>query len=451
MAVSTNIPGPKGLPITGNLLAFRKDPLGFLMKAFQEHGDVVRIRFGPSRYVYLISDPEQIKEVLLTKQSAFTKAKGLQTAKAVVGEGILTSEGEAHMRQRRLMQPSFRKDRIVKYASAMVDLTENMLQSWKDGEQRSLTDDMMRLTLQIISRTMFGTSISTGVEEIGHAIDVGMKYVSHKATSVIDIPDNIPTKANVKFKQAAHTLDEVIYRIIEERRKEPDSGHSDLLSMLLTVRDEETGSGMSDKQVRDEVMTIFIAGHETTANTLSWTWYLLSQHPEVENKLWEELDRVLSGRKPTIEDMDQLQYTQQVIWESMRMYPAVWAVNRLVHEQVDIGGRIFEPGDTLMMSQFVMHRNPKYYDNADQFIPERFAGDLLKRIPQFAYFPFGGGPRVCIGNNFALMEATLLFATIASKFKLRLAPGHHEVVPEPLVTLRPKNGLNMVISARNRS
>ncbi|MDF2964209.1 MAG: cytochrome [Paenibacillus sp.] len=449
--VSTKAPGPKGLPISGNLLAFRKNPLDFLVKTQQEFGDIVHLRFGPVRHLYLISDPELIKEVLLTKQKSFQKARGLQTAKAVVGEGVLTSEGEAHLRQRRLMQPSFRKDRVTRYADAMVQLTEDLLTTWQDGQERSITDDMMELTLNIITRTMFGTSLKGGLHDIGHAVDVGMKYVSNKASSIFNLPESLPTKSNLEFKQAAKTLDEVIYSIIEERRNNRNNNgpSDDLLSMLLAAKDEEDGTGMTDQQVRDEVMTIFLAGHETTANTLSWTWYLLSQHPEAEQKLWQELDRVLGGKKPGIEDLEKLDYLQQVIWESMRLFPAVWAVNREVTEEVEIGGHLFKPGDTLMMSQFIMHRNPKYYDHPEQFIPDRFAGgDLLKRIPQFAYFPFGGGPRVCIGNNFALMEASLILAVIGSRYKLSLVPNHPEVEPEPLVTLRPKSGLRMVVTAR---
>ncbi|KZE82206.1 cytochrome P450 [Paenibacillus elgii] len=448
MSLTTPIPGPKGLPLSGNLLAFRKDPLAFLMKARQQYGDVAHIRFGPSRHVYLISDPEQIKEVLLTKQSAFRKAKGLQTAKAVVGEGILTSEGEKHMRQRRLMQPSFRKDRIGSYAEAMIDYGEKMLASWKSGETRDIMDDMMQLTLDIITHTMFGTSITNGVNDISHAIDVGMKYVTHKATSVIDIPESFPTKSNLEFKQSAATLDKVIFGIIEERRKNPDASRGDLLSMLLAARDEEDGSGMSDQQVRDEVMTIFLAGHETTANTLSWTWYLLSQNPEAEKAFHEELDQVLDGRRPTHSDLEKLPYTQHVVSESMRLYPAAWAINREVQQEVEIGGNTYMPGDTLMMSQYVMHRRRDYFEEPERFKPERFAGDLLKKIPAFSYFPFGGGPRVCIGNNFALMEAALLLATIGSRYTLRLTPDHPPVEPEPLVTLRPKGGLRMVVTAR---
>lgn len=442
--------GPKGLPISGNLLAFRKDPLGFLRRAAEQYGDVVHIRFGPNRHVYLLNDPEHIKEVLVAKQASFRKAKGLQTAKAVVGEGILTSEGAHHLRQRRLMQPFFRKDRVNGYAGTMVSQTEKLLDTWKDGQERLISDDMMELTLSIITETMFGTNLTEGVAEIGRAVEKGMRYVSRKASSFIDLPESFPSKSRKDFEESAKLLDDVIFSIIEQRRKNPQEHAEDLLSMLLAARDEEDGSGMTDRQVRDEVTTIFLAGHETTANTLSWTWYLLSQHPEAERKFADELDAVLGGRTPTVDDVDRLTYTQQIIQESMRLYPAAWAINREAVEDVEIGGNRFKQGDTLMMSQYVMHRNPKYYADPDEFRPERFAGDFLKTLPQFAYFPFGGGPRICIGNNFALLEAALILATIGSRFRLRLAPGHPPVVPEPLITLRPRDGLRMIVETRRR-
>ncbi|MEF3302583.1 cytochrome P450 [Paenibacillus sp. GYB003] len=449
--MSTNTPaGPKGLPITGNLLAFRKNPLRFLEQSFREYGELVHLRFGPSRHLYLLTNPDWIKEVLLTKQHHFRKAKGLQTAKAVVGEGILTSEGDKHLRQRRLMQPSFRKDRISLYGDSMVRHAERLIERWRDGETRVVTDDMMKLTLDIITETMFGTQLDGGVEEIGRAIDVGMKYVSRKASSIIDLPAGFPTKSNREFQEASKLLDGVIYSIIERRRKHAGEGgeaRRDLLSMLLAARDED-GSAMTDEQVRDEVMTIFIAGHETTANTLSWTWYLLTQNPEAERKFHDELDAVLGGRAPTVDDLEKLNYLQLLLWESMRVYPAVWAINREVADEVEIGGHRFRPGDTIMMSQYVMHRNPNYYDDPERFRPERFENDFLKTIPQFAYFPFGGGPRVCIGNNFALMEAALILATIGRRYKLRLADRHPPIELEPLVTLRPKPGLTMVATAR---
>ncbi|MGO0059288.1 cytochrome P450 [Brevibacillus fluminis] len=448
--MTTQISGPRGLPLSGNLLSFRKDPLSFLTRAASEYGDVAHIRMGPSRHAYLISNPEYIKEILVVKQAHFKKAKGLQVAKLVVGEGILTNEGKEHLRQRRLMQPAFHRDRIAGYGDIMVEEAVNHIDAWKDGETLDIHHEMMRLTLAIITRTMFGANVSSNADEIGRAIEVGLQYISKKATSVLDIPLEVPTKGNREFQQAAELLDKTIYAIIDARRKEPPgTEHTDLLAMLLAARDEEDGTGMSDKQVRDEVMTIFVAGHETTANTLSWTWYLLSQHPEIEARFHQELDEVLEGRVPAVDDIPHLPYVNQIVQESMRLYPAAWMINREVVEEVEIGGYHFKPGEILMMSQFVMHRDPRFYDEPDRFKPERFdGGDLLKRNPQFAYFPFGGGPRICIGNNFALMESALLLATIGQRFRISRGENEPAAIPEPVVTLRPKNGMKMTIHQR---
>ncbi len=446
--MNLTIPGPKGLPISGNLLAFRRDPLGFLQEAAREHGDIVHFRFGPQRHIYLLTNPDHIKEVLVSKQAHFRKAKGLQVAKVVVGEGILTSEGKKHLRQRRLMQPAFHRERIASYGQTMVDHALVMMDQWRDQEERNIHDDMMKVTLAIITETMFGKGLKQDTDKIGQAIEVGLHYVSTKASSFIDIPLSVPTRSNVRFREAAEMLDKAIYDIIDERRKREGEGRTDLLAMLLAARDEDDGTGMTDQQVRDEVMTIFLAGHETTANTMSWIWYLLATHPEAEQKLHSELQEVLGGRPPVVDDIPRLSYVNQIITEAMRLYPAAWAISREVVDEVEIGGQKFQPGETLMMSQYVMHRNPKYYENPDQFIPERFAGDLLKKLPSFAYFPFGGGPRVCIGNNFALMETALLLSTIAQRFRIRLAHPDRPVEPEPLVTLRPKNGLQVVLEKR---
>lgn len=442
--------GPKGLPISGNVLAFRRDTLKFIHDAAKEYGDVVHFRFGPKRHVYMLNNPDMIKEVLVTKQANFRKAKGLQVARAVVGDGILTSEGKKHIRQRRLMQPAFHRDRIAGYGDAMVRQGVELMEDWKDGEMRDIHQDMMKVTLAIITETMFGKIIKEGADKIGHAIDVGLKYVSTKATSFIDIPLSVPTRSNREFVESSEVLDKTIYGLIEERRKSTDS-HTDLLAMLLAARDEDDGQGMTDEQVRDEVMTIFVAGHETTANTMSWIFYLLATHPEVEQKLHDELKSVLGGRLPTVADIPNLTYVNLIISETLRLYPAAWTINREVAEPVEIGGHTYEPGDTLMMSQYVMHRQEKYFEDPDEFRPERFAGDLLKRIPAYAYFPFGGGPRVCIGNNFALMEAALLLATIAQRYRLRLAEPDQKVELEPVVTLRPKNGLPMRLEKREQN
>lgn len=447
--MNLTVSGPKGLPISGNLLAFRRDTLRYIQETAKEYGEVVHFRFGPKRHVYLLTNPDQIKEVLVTKQAHFRKAKGLQVARAVVGDGILTSEGEKHMRQRRLMQPAFHRDRIKEYGQVMVRQTVDLMEEWKDGEIRDIHHDMMKVTLAIITETMFGKTVKEEADKIGQAIDVGLKYVSNKATSFIDIPLSVPTKSNREFVDSSEVLDKTIYDLIEEGRKNESKGRTDLLSMLLMARDEDDGKGMTDEQVRDEVMTIFVAGHETTANTMSWIFYLLATHPEVEQKLHEELEAVLEGRLPTAEDVPKLVYANQIVQETLRLYPAAWTINREVAEQVEIGGHVYEPGDTLMISQYVMHRDPRYYDEPERFMPERFAGDLLKRIPAFAYFPFGGGPRICIGNNFALMEAALLLATIAQRYRLHLKEPGQVVEPEPLVTLRPKNGLPMRLEKRS--
>ncbi|QRG68483.1 cytochrome P450 [Brevibacillus choshinensis] len=445
--MNETITGPKGLPITGNLLAFRRNPLEFIQSSAKTHGDVALLRFGPKRNVYLLTNPDQIKEVLVTKQGHFRKGKGLQVARAVVGDGILTSEGKKHLRQRRLMQPAFHRERIATYGNVMVQQGVELMQEWKDGEVRDIHHDMMKVTLAIITATMFGKSVKEGADEIGHAIDIGLKYVANKASSFIDIPLSVPTRSNRQFLESNETLDKTIYSLIEERRSSGETG-ADLLGMLLAARDEDDGQGMTDEQVRDEVMTIFVAGHETTANTMSWIFYLLATHPEVEKKLHDELATVLGGKLPTVEDLPQLTYTSLIVQETLRLYPAAWTINREVVEEVEIGGRMYQPGETLMMSQYVMHRDERFYENPNEFIPERFAGDLLKQIPAYAYFPFGGGPRVCIGNNFALMEAALLLATIAQRYRMRLAQANQVVEPEPLVTLRPKNGLPMRLEKR---
>lgn len=447
--MNLTVSGPKGLPISGNLLAFRRDTLRYIQETAREYGEVVHFRFGPKRHVYLLTNPDQIKEVLVTKQAHFRKAKGLQVARAVVGDGILTSEGEKHMRQRRLMQPAFHRDRIKEYGQVMVRQGVDLMEEWKDGEIRDIHHDMMKVTLAIITETMFGKTVKEEADKIGQAIDVGLKYVSSKASSFIDIPLSVPTRSNREFLASNEVLDKTIYDLIEEGRKNAGSGRTDLLNMLLMARDEDDGKGMTDEQVRDEVMTIFVAGHETTANTMSWIFYLLATHPEVEQKLHEELEAVLGGRLPTAEDVPALVYANHIVQETLRLYPAAWTINREVAEQVEIGGHVYEPGDTLMISQYVMHRDPRYYDEPDRFMPERFAGDLLKRIPAFAYFPFGGGPRICIGNNFALMEAALLLATIAQRYRLQLKEPRQVVEPEPLVTLRPKNGLPMRLEKRS--
>lgn len=422
---------------------FAKDPLAFLLER-RKLGDVVRIRLKPFQNFYVLYQPDDICEVLVTKQDCFHKARGLQKLKVAVGEGLLTSEREEHRRQRKMIQPHFSAMQIGRYADQMVLETVDLINQWENGEERWIDRDMMALTLSIITKTMFGTEMHQDTERIRQALDIVQKRVVERTRAIFDFHEILPTKKNRELKHAVESLREMIDRIIEQRRTKDKKETDDLLSSLLAAWDEE-GNELTEEELRDQVMTIFLAGHETTAHTLSWTWYLLSQHPEVETKLSHEMNEVLSGRAPRYQDVRQLRYATQIIQESMRLYPAAWAIPRQVVKRVEIGKRRFEPGDIILISQYAMHRDPDYFEQPQEFIPERFSPEVLKNIPPYAYFPFGGGPRVCVGNHFAMMESVLILVTIAQRYKLRVAQPHPPVVPEPLITMRPKNGLIMQI------
>lgn len=310
-----------------------------------------------------------------------------------------------------------------------------------------ITEEMIWLALAIITELMFGKPIQEGYPDLERAVDVSAENVVRRSLSPFNIPLAVPTRRNVEFKKAIRQVDEIILGIIEERRKRLNSASHDLLSMLLTVRDEQ-GNGLTDEEVRNQATTIFMAGHETSAYALSWTWYLLSQDSRVEAKFWEELDTVLGGRLPTFEDVPRLSYTQLIVMESLRLYPPVWLLNRDVVEDVEIGGHVFEKGDSVWFSQFVMQRRAEYFEEPDAFLPERFEGELLKRIPSFAYFPFGGGPRLCVGNHFAMMEMVLVMAVIGQRFQLRLAEGHKKVEPLGMLSLKPRDGVRMRVVKR---
>ncbi|RFU66050.1 cytochrome P450 [Peribacillus glennii] len=437
---------PNGRLITGHLKDFQEDPLGFLRKA-ANYGQVAKMRFGPFKHVYLISDPEMIKEVLVTKQKYFVKSKDFHALKPILGEGLLTSEKDTHMRQRRLIQPAFKRSHINNYGQDMIEVTAEHLSNWNDGEERSITQDMMDITLAIISKTMFGMDLKEGYSIVGEPIETAMRMAIKRMRTIINLPLWIPTKSNRELKKAIDELNAAVYRFIENRRQE-SVVHEDMLGILMAARDQEDGIGMTDTQVRDELMTIFLAGHETTANALSWTLYLLSQHPEAEKKLFDEIDSVIGSRNPVPGDFINLPYTQNVIWESMRIYPPAFVIGREADEDVVIGGYHFKKGDTIMVSQYVMHHKQEYFPDPEAFRPERFENNFVKTIPTFAYFPFGGGPRVCIGNHFALMEAVLVLATITRRFKVKLPPDHHPVIPYPSITLRPRSGLRMIVKER---
>ncbi len=421
------------------------NPLEYFTKLARDYGDVAGMRVLKFKSIF-INHPDAIEEVLVTNARKFTKGKVLRANRHVFGEGLLTSEGEFWLRQRRLAQPAFHRGRIASYASTMVEYTQRLLEDWRDGEERDAHKEMMRLTLQIVGKTLFDADVARDARDVGKSLELLLEIGADFRRTIL-IPHWVPTPTNLRVKREVTQIEKILYRIIAERRA---SGHDagDLLSMLLAAQDED-GSKMTDKQLRDETITLFLAGHETTASTLSWTWWLLAQNPAVEKKLHAELDSVLGGRPPSFEDLSKLSYTGHVITESLRLYPAAWGMARLVVEDHEVAGYPVTKGMGVAMAQWVVHRDPRWYDAPEKFQPERWEGDLLKRLPRFAYFPFGGGPRQCIGNSFALMEAALLLATIAQKFRLRLV-ADHPVVPLASITLRPRHGVRVLLESRQQ-
>jgi cytochrome P450 len=443
-------PGPRGEPLLGNLRDMARDSLGFLMKSALTYGDVVRFRFL-SEEMILINHPDHIKHVLQDNNHNYDKDTfDYRLLKIAVGNGLLTSDGDTWLRQRRLIQPAFHRQRLVALGTLMTDSTQALLDQWQAesdrGQPVDIAHEMMRLTLRIVGRALFSIDISSEADEFGQAFTVVNKYLTDRFYNLLPLPLSFPTPNNRRAQTALHTLNRVVQEIIDERRAGGD-GKDDLLSMLLQARDAETGQGMNDRQVRDEVMTILLAGHETTANALSWTWYLLSKHPTVAHRHLAELDRVLGGRPPTVEDLTDLPYNRMVIEEAMRLYPPAWAISRKAIADDQIEGYTIPANSIVFMSAYTMHRHPAFWENPEGFDPERFTPERSAERPQFAYFPFGGGPRLCIGSNFAMQEAQLLLATIARQYRLELVPGHN-VVPEPLITLRPRGGLPMWIRPR---
>jgi cytochrome P450 len=419
------------------------DPLGYFTQIVRDYGDCAGIQILNFR-ILLINHPDHIEDVLVNHPRKFIKGRVLQANKRVFGRGLLTSEGDFWLRQRRLAQPAFHRARIAGYASTMVTYAERLLHEWRDGEERDIHKEMMRLTLQIVGKTLFDADVERDSQDIGKSLELLLELGANFRRTIF-IPQWIPTPTNLRLERAIRQIENVLYRIIAEKRSSGrDAG--DLLSMLLAAQDED-GSRMTDQQLRDEAITLFLAGHETTANTLSWTWWLLAQNPAVEAKLHAELNTVLAGRSPSLDDLPKLVYTNHVITESLRLYPPAWGTARTAIEDLEIAGFSVPKGSGVSFAQWTVHRDPRWYDAPEEFRPERWEGDLLKRLPRFAYFPFGGGPRQCIGNTFALMESDLVLATIAQHFRFRLVEGH-PVVPLASITLRPRHGIRATLESR---
>ena len=439
-------PGPRRIVPLSGLFAYRKGPLPFFQNLAAQYGDISYFKLGPQE-AFFLNHPDYIKDVLVTNHQNFIKGLALQRAKRLLGEGLLTSEGDFHRRQKRLAQPAFHRARIASYAGVMTDYASQTRARWRDGDALDMSEEMMRLTLGIVGKTLFDADVVSDARQVGEAMTVVMDLFNTITIPFFELLQKLPLPQFRRFDQAKARLDGIIYRLIEERRRSGED-RGDLLSMLLLAQDTEGDSGgMTDEQLRDEVMTIFLAGHETTANALTWTWYLLSQNPEAEAKLHEEIDRVLQGRLPTFEDVAQLKYTEMVLAESMRLYPPAWALGRLALEECDIGGYVVPKKSLVLMSQFVMHRDPRYFDDPLQFDPNRWSAEARESRPQFSYFPFGGGPRRCIGEGFAWMEGILLIAALAQQWQMRLVE-NHPVALKPVITLRPKFGMQMTVYRR---
>jgi cytochrome P450 len=450
VTISSYPPGPKRKLLGGNFLDFRRDSLSFLQKVAREHGDIVYFRLG-GQETFFLNHPEHIKDVLVTHQQNFMKGRALQRSKRLLGEGLLTSEGEFHRRQRRLAQPAFHRQRISSYAGVMTGYAARISARWQDGEQLDISEEMMRLTLAIVGKTLFDADVEAEAGEIGAALTEVMNLFGVLLMPYSELLEKLPLRLPHvrRFQRAKDRLDTTIYRLIAERRRSAvDCG--DLLSMLLNARDEEGDGGrMSDLQLRDEAMTIFLAGHETTSNAMTWTWYLLSQHPQIESRLHAELDAVLASGPPTAEDVPRLRYTEMVLAESMRLYPPAWAIGRLALKAQEIGGYTIPAKALVLLSQYVTHRDERFFPDPTRFDPERWTAEARESRPQFSYFPFGGGARRCIGEGFAWMEGILLLATLAQNWRMRLVPGH-PVALQPVITLRPKHGMRMIVEKRRK-
>jgi cytochrome P450 len=437
-------PGPRNRGIVGNFPLGSRDPLGLYTRWARQYGDIFYYR-AFSRHIYFLNNPEFVEYVLVTNYKSFIKGEALQSNRRIFGNGLLTNDGDSWQRQRHLVQPAFHRDRIESYGKTMVDYTERMMAGWHDGEVRDIHQDTMRLALEIVAKAIFNVEIIAERDGIAVALNTLMELGSGGRMLLPPILRLLPTPDNLRYRRAARQLDDIVYGLIRQRRS---NGRivGDFLYGLLQAQDEG-GGAMPDKQLRDEVMTLLLAGHETAAVSLSWTWYLLAQYPEVERKLWSELRGVLNGRSPGVKDLSQLPYTERVIKEAMRLYPPAWAIVRNSLKDCEIGGYRVPAGATLMMSQWVMHRDPRYYDNPERFNPDRWLDERAKGAPRFSYFPFGGGPRTCIGASFAVMEAVLVLAAIAQKYQLRVARDY-PVEPLPAITLRPRHGIRVVLTRR---
>ncbi|HEX8472741.1 MAG TPA: cytochrome P450 [Pyrinomonadaceae bacterium] len=439
-------PGPKINPLDGYLLATgRRDPLSFLLNASQEYGDIVHFRIG-GQSIYLLNHPDYVRDVLVNNYKNFLKGRGIDRTNRLIGRGLVTSEGNAHRRQRKLINPLFHRERIAAYGDVMAEYAARVTERWEDGQTLEVTEEMKRITVSIVGKTLFDRDTEEVSGEINAAVQTAIKGFKTFYLPTGKILERILIPQNRRVEKARATLEGFINRLIAERRQSGED-RGDLISMLLIAQEEDAEGWMTDVQIRDEALTIFLTGYEGSAQALTWTWYLLSQHPEVEVRLHAELDAVLGGRLPTTGDMPRLTYTEKVFREAMRLYPPAWRMMRRAIDDHHAGGYTIRAGSLVLLSPYVMHRHERYYAEPTRFNPERWTDDARRSMPEFCYFPFGGGPRRCIGEGFAWMEGMLILATVARHWRLRLAP-RHPVSAQPVIMLRSKYGMRMIAERR---
>lgn len=433
-----------------SLSDIRNDLAGYMLRMRETFGPLVRVH-SVLRKIYLVNEPEYIQQVLVSQGDNFTKDVMMRLLRDhILGEGLLTNlDRDSHRRQRKLLAPAFRKKHIASYAEAMVDYSERMAAEWKPGETVDIAQEMMRLTLGIVSKTLFDADVDDDAADIGEALTQLLEYFPKLVSPLAPLRISLPTPGRKRLFDNLQRIDDTVLRIIQEHREDPDK-HGSLLSLLLQVRHEDDGSGMSDKQIRDEAITLFLAGHETTANALAWTWYMLGKHPEEWDRMAREVDDVWEQDLTPYEKFQKLSYTRHIFAETLRLFPPAHTIGRKSLESFSLGSHEIPGGSMVLMSPFVVHRDPRYWDDPNTFRPSRWEDGSTDNLPKFAYFPFGGGARVCIGEHFAWMEGVLVLATLARQWRPALIPGQ-DVQHQALITLRPKDGVWVTLEPRNNT
>jgi cytochrome P450 len=438
--------GPRGLPFLGNLLSFGRDQLGFFTETARTYGDIVPLNFAgwPS---LLVSDMDAIEKILVKDHEHYIKTTLIfRHVTALFGTGLLTSEGRFWQRQRRLAAPAFAGRQLLSYDGDMVALTAGMLDRWRNGQIMDVHPEMMALTLRIAAKTLFNSEVEQDIADIDHAVNDLVVELASRFKRPFLIPDYVPLPGHLRYRRAIRTVERVVFRMIAERRANGVEGRNDFLSRLMAARDDD-GNPMSDSQLRDEALTLLLAGHETTALTLSWSLYLLGQSRDADQRLAEEIEEVVGARPVTAADLPALKYTESVLLEAMRLYPPAWVVGRETTRTVELGGNSYPAGTSVFISPWVLHRDGRHFANPEAFMPERWLGNLARELPRFAYMAFGGGPRICIGQRFAMIEAMLILATMVQRFAAEWQ-ADHKVTPFPSITLRPSGGVWLKIRER---